>query len=280
MKDIAASYARDGIVHVPGAFAGWTDRLNTAFDDMLAAHRAGRPLPRLAADPAVGPASADEDLRTGRAHLRNAAPHHPHLVDWAEKSPAAELVARATGSAQVQLWYDLWFCKQPSDAPADGATPWHHDAPGHPFTGPAMPSLWIALADVGPDDAPLLTLRGSHLDPRLFRPPVATGKEHLPDPPGFAPLAAMQAALAEAPERIQTWTVAAGDALIIHPMTWHASRPQRSNRRRLALTSRWLGNDLRWAPGPFSFPGFHGAAQGLAEGATPPVPFLPVLWPR
>jgi ectoine hydroxylase-related dioxygenase (phytanoyl-CoA dioxygenase family) len=280
MQNFAARYATDGIVHVPGVFAGWIDRLNAAFDDMLAAHRADQPLPRLATDPAFGLASADEDSRTGRAHLRNAAPHHPHLVDWVKNSPAAELVARTTGSAQVQLWYDLWFCKHPSDAPGDGATPWHHDASGHPFVGPAMPSLWIALADVGPDDAPLLTFRASHRDKRLFRPPVATGKEHLPDPPGFAPVADMLAAVAAAPDRIDSWTVAAGDALVIHPMTWHASQPQRSNRRRLAMTSRWLGNDLRWAPGPFSFPGFHAGAGGLTEQARPPVPFLPVLWPR
>ena len=279
MDQLTEDYARNGIVHVPGAFADWVDRLNAAFDDMLAAHRAGQPLPRLAADPALGLASADEDTGTGRAHLRNAAPHHRHLIDWAEHSPAAELVARATGSRQVQLWYDLWFCKLPGGV-AEGATPWHHDATGHPFTGPAMPSLWIALADVGPDDAPLLTFRGSHLDKRLFRPPVASGKEHLPDPPGYAPVADMLATVAAAPARVDCWTVAAGDALIIHPMTWHASLPQKSQRRRLALTSRWLGEELRWAPGPFSFPGFHAGAQTLAEGAQPPVPFLPVLWPR
>jgi hypothetical protein len=37
MDRLAEDYAEHGIAHVPRAFAGWVDRLNEAFDDMLAA---------------------------------------------------------------------------------------------------------------------------------------------------------------------------------------------------------------------------------------------------
>jgi ectoine hydroxylase-related dioxygenase (phytanoyl-CoA dioxygenase family) len=78
--------------------------------------------------------------------------------------------------------------------------------------------------------------------------------------------------------RVQTWTVRAGDCLLIHPQTWHASLPQRSpERRRLACTSRWLGSDLAFQPRPYSFNGYYRAADLLSVGARPPFDFLPTL---
>jgi hypothetical protein len=150
----AEVYDRDGVVRIAGAFDAWVEPLNAAFDRLIGLVKAGLPFPRdrpqTAHDDQVVGISGDHDPATGRAHLRNAVPHDPQLWDWATRSAAPDIVGRLTGSTRLQFWYDLWFCKEPSASPAEGATPWHHDATGHPFVGAAMPSLWIALSDVGP----------------------------------------------------------------------------------------------------------------------------------
>lgn len=268
-------YETEGVVLLEQSFAPeWISRLTNAFDWLQSLLRAGRALPHCG-DPGIRPADGDFDARTGRAHLRNAAPHDPDVRAWAAESPAADLVASLLGARTVQLWYDLWFCKEAGGG-IEAATPWHHDSVGHCFEGPHIPSLWIALSDVGPDDAPLLTLQGSHRDPRLFPPPYRPGKEHLPLAEGYSPIEVMQAEVAAQPSRVRVWTVRAGDSLLIHPQTWHASLPQRSSeQRRLACTSRWLGTDLSFQPRPYSFNGYYRGADSLPIGTRPPYDFLP-----
>lgn len=270
-------YETEGVVLIEQAFSPqWVARLTTAFDRLQGRIRAGLPLPHCG-DPGARDADGDFDARTGRAHLRNAAPHDSDVRAWAVESSAADLVASLLGVSTVQLWYDLWFCKEAGGG-IEAATPWHHDSVGHCFEGPHIPSLWIALSDVGPDDAPLLTLPGSHRDPRLFPPPYRPGKEHWPLAEGYTPIEVMHAEVAAQTSRVQTWTVRAGDCLLIHPQTWHGSLPQRSpERRRLACTSRWLGSDLAFQPRPYSFNGYYRAADLLSVGARPPFDFLPTL---
>lgn len=272
-----SEYETEGVVLIEQAFTPqWVTRLTAAFDRLQACVRAGLPLPHCG-DASVRNADGDFDARTGRAHLRNAAPHDPDVRAWTMESPAADLVAAVLGVSTVQLWYDLWFCKEPGGG-VEAATPWHHDSVGHCFEGPHIPSLWIALSDVGPDDAPLLTMPGSHQDPRLFPPPYRPGKEHLPLADGYTPIEVMQAEVAAQRSRVRMWTVRAGDCLLIHPQTWHASLPQRSSaRRRLACTSRWLGSELTFQPRPYSFNGYYRGADSLAVGARPPFDFLPAL---
>jgi hypothetical protein len=107
------------------------------------------------------------------------------------------------------------------------ATPTHQDAT-YPNAEPYVLSVWVALDDVGPDQAPLEVLPGSHLRP--------------PEPwvdfwaPGFT-------------DRDRTWwkrlEVEAGDAVIFDPFLWHGSGPLRGGVRR-AVTMRWTRDGARW----------------------------------
>ena len=52
-----------------------------------------------------------------------------------------------------------------------------------------------------------------------------------------------------------------------------------SDVRRLACTSRWLGERLTFQPRPYSFNGYYAQADALVAGARPPFDFLPVYKP-
>lgn len=274
-----AAYAADGCVQIEKAFdSSWVDLLTQAFDRHLALIRSGQK-PSDIKRGAIAPADGDYNDDAGNSHLRNATVNDENLWRWASQSPAAHIVGALTGAKTVQYWYDIWFCKDHGAQASNGATPWHHDASGHPFSGAHMPSLWVALTDVSEEDSPLVTYRGSHTDKRYFRPPYTPGKEGVETPANYGTNDEMLATVDAHPENVQVWTCKAGDALLLHPLTWHASKPQRaSGRRRLAFTTRWIGSDLVWDPKPFSFNGYFEGAKSLAPGDTAPVDFLPVLW--
>ncbi len=278
--DHVARYRAEGCVAIEGAFdAGWVERLTRAFDRMMGRIRAGDTAPANIPGLNVYGFDGDHWDDTGRRHLRNGVPHDPDLWAWAVESPAAEIVGRVLESDFVQFWYDLWFEK--SGATDGSATQWHHDATGHVFVGPDIPSLWVALSDIGPEDAPLMTFAGSHLRDEKFPPPYRPGKEDWPLPGDYLLLEELEAIVAAHPEAVRTWTLRAGDCLVIHPATWHGAPPYRGRPegRRLAITSRWIGRQLRYDP-PYFAEGasYYPEANALPRGARPPFDFLPVLW--
>jgi ectoine hydroxylase-related dioxygenase (phytanoyl-CoA dioxygenase family) len=274
------AYARDGIAKVEGVFdRAWVETLTHAFDRLIARVEQGQDLgPRLFANSSNG--DGDVQPASGRAHLRFAIGHDADLWRWVTDSPVGQLVGDMIGARTVQFWQDTWFSKKA--AGQDSATVWHHDAPGL-FSGEHYPVTWVALTDVGPNDAPLITFRGSHRDERLFVPPYRPGKEHLPLAEGFYETSVMEKEVAAAPDRIQVWTMKAGDVLVMHPVTWHASLSSKPGGapRRLALTVRWLGNDVEYRPNPYSMGAGHfPELDKVPIGTKPPFDFLPVIWRR
>lgn len=271
-----AEYRRDGCTRVEAIFADWVEPLAAAIDRIAAIFAAGdTPIPSLPS-PVQNPPSIH---RTGEGgiQLRNCMPCDPLFRDWARNSPAAQMVGELMGAAHTALWMDASFIKQGSDA--DAATPWHNDVCTFPFTGNHLPSLWIALTDVSPDNAPMLTLAGSNQDDWRYHSPLSRQDMTLP---GYRPWAELEARCAAPDAPVRQWTARAGDALLIHPKTIHASRPRAAGLpgRRLAFTTRWIGSDVVWNPDPLS------AVIGplvdhpdLEIGKPPPMSLFPILWP-
>lgn len=273
-----AQYAAEGCTRVEGAFSSlWVARLLDAVERVRRAFEAGE-VP--SAVGSVGPRNPPSMHRTGSGgiQLRNCMAADRAFLDWLAESPAAELVGRLTGADHVRFWMDATFIKEGSDA--ETATPWHNDVCTFPFTGEQQPSLWVALTDVDENNAPLLTLAGSNRDGWRYHSPLSRQDVRLP---GYRPWSELLARV-EAPDAdIRVWPARAGDALLIHPRTIHASRPQAPGRRgtRIAFTTRWLGSDVIWAPDALSV-----TVRGLSdhpamvEGAPPPEALFPVLWRR
>jgi ectoine hydroxylase-related dioxygenase (phytanoyl-CoA dioxygenase family) len=269
-------YAREGATLVPGAFdRACVERLLGAIDRMVAEAR--RPGFAAAASRTQNPVSMQE--RDGDTIVRNLVPHAPEFQEWLEGSGAAAIVGTVIGADAVRFWMDATFVKE---GRADAtATPWHNDGCTFPFKGEHAPSFWVALTDVEEDNAPIVTLAGSHADPWNYRSPLSP--RGVPLPPGYREWDDLLAQLDMPGAVRRVWPARAGDAMLIHPKTLHASLARTTTRpgRRVAFTTRWLGSDIRWEPDPLSV---RIAAlethPAMRVGAPPPEELFPVLWRR
>ena len=107
------TYERDGIVHLPGAFADWADRLVEALDRVIAKSREpGYLLDRdfpLAPQNPLSVSEAKGGVVVGGTMALAVIAHDPVFEDWIRDSPAAELAARITGSSLMRYWTDACF---------------------------------------------------------------------------------------------------------------------------------------------------------------------------
>lgn len=270
-----AQYEAEGCVKVEGVFdRAWIDRLVPAIDEAYAAF--GTPAFDTLATGAKSQNPPTVHPGEGQVQLRNFAQHVPAIRDWLWNSPAAETVAALMRSSHVRFWMDATFIKEGA-SPAS-ATPWHNDECTFPFVGEMAPSFWVALTDVPEDNAPMITLAGSNRDPwRYYSPMSPQGLEV----EGYRPWSHLVERVAAPDAPIRTWPCKAGDILLIHGKTIHASLPRRADYdgRRIALTTRWLGEDIRWRPTPLSIriPALE-ATGAMVDGAEPPDSHFPVVW--
>lgn len=273
--DHLAGYATEGCVRVERVFDVATcTRLTRALDEAACVFDTGQLHPSPGASTHQNPPSVHRG--DGQVQLRNFAQHVPILREWLWESVAAELVARLLGTRHLRFWMDASFIKEGSSE--NSATPWHNDECTFPFRGEMMPSFWVALTDVPMDNAPLVTLTSSNRDPWRYHSPMsdpdAFETEHIP----WSHLERRVAA-PNAPQ--QVWPCAAGDILLIHPKTIHASLPRTAHYagRRVALTTRWLGDDVRWQPNALSIRIPSLESTGLMRvGEPPPDALFPKIW--
>jgi ectoine hydroxylase-related dioxygenase (phytanoyl-CoA dioxygenase family) len=272
-----AEYQAQGCTRVEGVFSDWVAPLTEALDRIHARFKAGETPRPDALSPVQNPPSIHLS-GDGGIQLRNCMPLDPVFEAWAHRSVAAQMVGELMQASHVALWMDASFIKLGGDP--DAATPWHNDVCTFPFVGEHLPSLWIALTDVSEDNAPMLTLAGSNRDPFRYHSPLSRQDMTLP---GYRPWAELEARCAAPDAPIKIWPARAGDALLIHPKTIHASLPRAPGLpgRRIAFTTRWVGSDVVWQPDAFSAVIRElGSHPEMHPGAPPPESLFPVLWRR
>jgi ectoine hydroxylase-related dioxygenase (phytanoyl-CoA dioxygenase family) len=184
------------------------------------------------------------------------------------ESPLAHLAQQAIGSTSVTHFYDQLFVK---DAGADVPTPWHHDLTYWPVSGQQIVSMWISLDPVTRDSSGLEYVKGSHLWPKRFKAITADHNEYMVNPE-----------LEDAPDisadrdayELVDWDIEPGDVLMFHPLIVHGSAGNSSTTmRRRALASRWTGEDVVYAPQPYTMPLPKG--HGLEAGDPLSGPIFP-----
>lgn len=273
------TYERDGTALIPGAFTDWVQPLRESVLAVIEGQRAGTVTPDDAYCVFQNPLTVIEQFGGGAMAL-NIVPYDPGFADWLDRSSAAEMAATIMRSDKVRFWVDATFLKEENQA-AEG-TPWHNDTCTWPFWGKQMTILWIALTDVGPQDGPLITVRGSHAgDGRYYSTFFPQDQE---PPPGYRPWQELMDQAESPNAEIQTWTMQAGDCLFMHPTTIHGSAPRLadSGRPRLAFSTRWLGDDVVWKPDPLTEPMTVRLVDhpGMTYNAPPPDEIIPLQWPR
>jgi ectoine hydroxylase-related dioxygenase (phytanoyl-CoA dioxygenase family) len=265
--DIVDAYARDGAVMLEQPFGPeWIDGLEQAIQDIFRRYENGT-------------YPGDIFNQDGRFEITGAIGFHPFVRRWALESRAAEFVGRVIGCKTVRLYTDkdIAFGKRGTTENATiGATSFHIDGSAWGFLGEHIPSFWLALSDVGMTKGPLVVAAGSHkkMD-RLILPSPNNPDDEVAE--GFLPYAAMREFLDRHDFPMKIFPARRGDVVVLNPLVVHGSIPMREAGFRVALSTRWLGEDARWRAAPIQ-PGSAPYAGEFAEGSPPSDEFLPVIW--
>jgi ectoine hydroxylase-related dioxygenase (phytanoyl-CoA dioxygenase family) len=275
LQQLAASYDEHGTVHLPDFLdADTVGRVLGEIDRAAAASTGAGPVAGMARSFGRG---------RGRMTIRSQSDENPVIREFLLQRALAEPIARICGSRVLQFWFDLTFIHE---AAADGesgeGSGWHHDISAFGFKGEKLPSLWMAMTPAVEGQSRIEFIDGSHRRvPGYFRPPTSTPR---PDDP-MLEIPDYDALLREGREKRLAWDCAPGDALLIHPYTIHGAKGNAGSihhGRRVAITTRWLGDDVRWLPLDPRFTSGAGIDPDRppALGSRPSRTVFPVVWGR
>jgi len=243
---LAANYDTHGAVHLPGFLDDETlGRLQAVVNSAMQTMEQPR-----------STSQASSCLRSqGRLTLRYLWRDSAELRDVLLQRAVAQPIARIVGSKTLRFWFDLTFVHFATPTGDAGmGTPWHHDVPTFSFKGDLMPSLWLALTPTDSTLSRLMFIDGSHRTNRGYYRSPELEKPAPGQQDGFLDLPDFDALLADGTARLLTWDCAPGDAILLHPCTIHGAlgnTGQGKHPQRVAMTTRWLGDDVRFLPYSF-----------------------------
>lgn len=291
------AYERDGVVCLRQMFdSDWIERLTAAWrrvQAQLMAHGADNLLPQafLEADPllkgemeASMSAAAVKDKVAANAVMQGSkymAHWDPDFRAFALESPAGEIVGRVLQARQVRFYWDQIFQKRPG---GNMDTYWHTDQATWPTLGEHLPSLWLPLTPISEDQS-LEYIAGSHRDRTEFwgrswnASNLVEAGQRPPERPEFIDYEQRRG---EPGVVFLKWAMEPGDVMMFHPRIYHGGGPNRNpDRERLALSTRWFGDDITWnpRPGDVNVPGM--PHDRMVRGAHPDDDDLfPIVWRR
>ncbi len=193
--------------------------------------------------------------------------------DFVYESAAARIAQQVLGSERVNFFYDQLFVKP---AGCHVPTPWHHDITFWPIEGEQVCSIWMTFDRVDRESSGLEFLRGSQRWPERFKAITPDYNRYmldsdLADPPDIDGH--------RADYDLAGWDMEPGDVLIFDGRVVHGSSGNHTTERpRRAFSTRWTGDDVRFAPRRATMPLLwrHGLAAGDPLGG----PLFPRILPR
>lgn len=164
----------------------------------------------------------------------------PFFLEIARHPRISAIAGALLHSDKLLLMEDNVVVKQPHTP----TIPWHQDLPYWPIDTPDATTVWIALDTVDHENGTMQVAVGSHHTP-----------EHLPVHFGDASpfMAAERPSTPRLPQTgveerfpIVTYEVGPGEGAFHHPLVWHGSVPNRTDRRRCALVLRYVRPGTVW----------------------------------
>ncbi len=194
----------------------------------------------------------------------------PEFKKCIKESPAAQIVAEATGSKSIQLFHEHIFVKDPGTSKE---TPWHQDMPYYCVDGNDTGSFWIPLDSISKDNS-LRVLLGSHKFPKLVRPtkwsnnqPWYCSDDNFMDMPDIK---AME-------NNILNPEMNLGDAILFNFKVLHSAPGNTGSLPRRAFSMRFIGDDVKYIDrGEETSPPFKGI--DLKTGSKMREDWFPVVW--
>ena len=257
-KEEVASFRTNGVVKVSGAIdPSWISELLTVADVQLT-----KPS-KWVND--VNAGASENRLFTDRYLWR----HNDVIHRFVHDSGCARLAAQAMGSNSARFYFDHLLIKKVN---TPTITPWHQDAPYWPFRGKQIASIWLALTPVTVEGSGMEFIRGSHLDDVYYLPEVFGGADNKSGQWASAQQGVAVPDIDANREEydIVSFDMAPGDALIFSAWILHGARGNSSSTQdRVALSTRWLGDDVLWDPREGVDPTVD-PAQVLVDPGMPP----------
>ena len=251
-------YEQDGAICLRGLFKPWLRLLEEAVDRNIS--DPGPLGTRYGKAEHKGTFHGDRYMWTFDAAFR----------DFVLHSPAAAVAGALMRVDKINLFYDHLLVKEPG---AEAPTPWHQDLPYWCVSGDQTCSIWLTLDSIGRDNGPLEFVRGSHRWNRQFQAmdfkfteTYSDELESLPDIDGD-----------RSAYEILSWDMAPGDCIAFHGLAVHGSPGNASGtRRRRALSTRWLGDDITYREHPRVTKPIR--EPGLKPGDPMDCDLFPVVW--
>ena len=264
------SFNDDGVLHVKSAVSSdWVEYLLAFTDRQLEAPS------QWVNDGAPG--QRRDRMFTDRYLWQKNEEIHRYVLE----SPCAQLAAQAMGSSSARFYFDHLLVKEPETT---AVTPWHQDIPYWPFLGKQVCSVWVALTPATVAGSAMEFVRGSHLDGNYYQPEVFGDRKDHPNAAWTGKSEAVPVPDIDADRSrfdIVGWDVEPGDAIVFSSWVLHgAGGNQSSNQRRVAISTRWLGDDSVWHPHSGADPTVNPEDVSVLPGEYPADDRLfPKVWP-
>ena len=232
MTALAEAYARDGVVHIPGALDAKALAEAQAAYDWSLAH--------------PGPLASNIRQATDATFYQDL--YNPDCLagyrTMLEASPIPALVADLWDGGDVWFMYEQVFLKEGGEA---RRTPWHQDSSYLAVAGEHLAVAWITFDPCAKEDS-LEFVAGSHRGRLYNGSRFDLDDDTAPTHPN--------ASLPRLPDieatrdqwDIVSWPVEPGDLVIFHPKTLHGGAPTHPGARRRKLTLRFFGGDAVYDP--------------------------------
>jgi ectoine hydroxylase-related dioxygenase (phytanoyl-CoA dioxygenase family) len=225
-------FADDGVIKVSGLLDDpWLEALGEYAERELSNRE------NLGIDTNPG-ASRDRSF-TSRNNWRR----EPVLQRIITESPVPRCAAELMGATRVRLYFDHLLVKEPATA---HPTPWHQDIPYWPFLGRQICSVWVSLSHASIRESSLEFVRASHLANTYYAPTTFSDEPSWMNDFDGEPCPDIDA------DRdaydIIGFDVEPGDAIVFSAWMLHGAPGNAGDRRRAAVSTRWLGDDVTWAP--------------------------------